>query len=333
MARYRAKIMALSLCAAAALIPLMLLQDTTASTEKRFVTHSGAIIRTTGQVLDPIYTESVVEFDPDQFLRNFEYGDISHENGRTVREYTIVARDDQIQEISPGVFYNVWTYNGTVPGPTIRATEGDTVRVHFINNGSKQHTIHFHGTHPAEMDGVFEIVGSGGRFTYEFQAGPVGVHPYHCHVMPLEEHIVHGLYGVFIVDPAGGRPPADEMVMVLNGFDTDFDGENNFYAANTVPFYYQHHPIQIGLGDIVRVYVVNMVEFDPINNFHLHGNLYHYYPTGTDTVPSTYTDMITLSQTERGIMEFSYAYPGMYLFHAHKVEFSEKGWVGTFLVK
>jgi FtsP/CotA-like multicopper oxidase with cupredoxin domain len=237
-------------------------------------------------------------------------------------------------EISPGVFYNVWTFNGTVPGPTIRATEGDIVKVKFINNGSKSHTMHFHGIHPAEMDGVFEFVGpNGGQFTYEFEAGPVGVHPYHCHVMPLEEHIVHGLYGVYIVDPKVARPPADEMVMVLNGFDTDFDTENNFYAANTIPFYYQHHPIQIFTDELIRVYVVNMVEFDPINNLHLHGNLYHYYPTGTDTIPSFYTDMITLSQTERGIMEFEYDYPGKYLFHAHKVEFSEKGWVGIFLVK
>ena len=193
--------------------------------------------------------------------------------------------------------------------------------------------MHFHGIHPAEMDGVFEIVGGGGgQFTYEFEAGPVGVHPYHCHVMPLEEHIVRGLYGVFIVDPKEGRPAADEMVMVLNGLDMDFDGENNFYAANTIPFYYQNNPIQINTDELVRIYVVNMVEFDPINNLHLHGNLYYYYPTGTMSVPSAYTDMITLSQTERGIMEFQYKYPGKYLFHAHKVEFSEKGWVGIFQV-
>lgn len=304
------------------------------SEQKTFVTHSGKIIKTSGEVLDPIYTVSTVDFDPDLFLRNFEYGRISTSNGQTIREFTIIAEDDKVQEISPGVFYNVWTFNGTVPGPTIRATEGDLVRINFINNGSKSHTIHFHGIHQAEMDGVFEIVGEhGGQFTYEFEAGPVGVHPYHCHVMPLEEHIVHGLYGVYIVDPKEGRPHADEMVMVLNGFDTDFDAENNFYAANTIPFYYLHHPIQINTDDLIRIYVVNMVEFDPINNFHLHGNLYYYYPTGTDSVPSFYTDMITLSQTERGIMEFQYALPGKYLFHAHKVEFSEKGWVGLFLVK
>jgi FtsP/CotA-like multicopper oxidase with cupredoxin domain len=303
--------------------------------QKIFVTHSGQVLQTSGDVLDPLSAASTVEFDPQKYLRDFNYGRISEsKNGQTIRDFTIIAKDNKIQEISPGVFYNVWTFNGTVPGPTIRATEGDLVRIHFINNGSKSHTMHFHGIHKAEMDGVFEIVGpGGGQFTYEFEAGPVGVHPYHCHVMPLEEHISHGLYGVFIVDPKGGRPPADEMVMVLNGFDTDFDTDNNFYAVNTIPFYYQHHPIQIKTNELIRIYVVNMVEFDPINNFHLHGNLFHYYPTGTDTVPSTYTDMITLSQTERGIMEFQYSYPGKYLFHAHKVEFSEKGWTGLFLVQ
>ncbi len=302
--------------------------------QKSFVTHSGQVIQTSGDVLDPLYAASTVEFDPEKYLRDFNYGRISEsKNGQTIRDFTIIAEDDKIQEISPGVFYNVWTFNGTVPGPTIRATEGDLVRIHFINNGSKSHTMHFHGIHPAAMDGVFETVGpDGGQFTYEFEAGPVGVHPYHCHVMPLEEHISHGLYGVFIVDPKIARPQADEMVMVLNGFDTDFDAENNFYAANTIPFYYQHHPIQIKTNELIRIYVVNMVEFDPINNFHLHGNLFQYYPTGTALVPSTFTDMITLSQTERGIMEFQYKYPGKYLFHAHKVEFSEKGWVGIFLV-
>ncbi len=331
----RAMAMALAAAAAAALLLALAPPPGQAQQEDRtFLTHSGAVVRTSGEVLDPMYAVSTVEFDPDAYLREFHYGTVSElPDGTVLREFTIVAEDGLVMEVAPGVFYNVWTFNGTVPGPTIRATEGDLVRIHFVNNGSKEHTLHFHGIHEARFDGVFEPVGpGGGRFTYEWRAEPVGVHPYHCHVMPLEEHIAHGLYGVYIVDPKEGRPPADEMVMVLNGLDTDFDGENNFYAANTVPFHYQHHPVRIQQGELVRVYVVNMVEFDPVNNFHLHGNLYHYYPTGTDTVPSAYTDMVTLSQTERGIMEFSYDYPGRYLFHAHKVEFSEKGWSGVFLV-
>ena len=299
--------------------------------EKQIMTHTGGVLKTLGDVIDPVYTATEVDFDPNKFLREFNYGRVSTlDNGKTLREFTMIAEDNKVQEVSPGIFTNVWTYNGTAPGPTIRVTEGDLVRIKFINNGEKSHTIHFHGEHQGEMDGVFEIVGTGGEFTYEFIAGPAGVQLYHCHVMPLEEHIVRGLYGMFIVDPKEGRPPADEMVMVLNGFDTDFDTENNIYAANTVPFYYQNNPIKINTNELIRIYVLNMVEFDPINNFHLHGNLYNYYPTGTYTTPSAFTDMITLSQTERGIMEFEYKYPGKYLFHAHKVEFSEKGWVGVF---
>jgi len=301
--------------------------------EKEIVTHTGGVIKTSGDIIDPVYTATKVGFDPDKYLREFNYGRVSTlDDGRTLREFTLIAEDDITQEISPGIFFNIWTYNGTSPGPTIRVTEGDVVRINFINNGSKMHTIHFHGEHPGNMDGVFEIVGPGGEFTYEFVAGPTGVQLYHCHVMPLEEHISRGLYGVFIIDPKEGRPAADEMVMVLNGFDTDYDTENNLYAVNTVPFYYQNNPIQIKKDELIRIYVLNMVEFDPINNFHLHGNLYNYYPTGTSLTPSEFTDMITLSQTERGIMEFKYKYPGKYLFHAHKVEFSEKGWVGMFQV-
>ncbi|MEX0764053.1 MAG: multicopper oxidase domain-containing protein [Nitrosopumilaceae archaeon] len=302
---------------------------------KTFLTHSGAVIQTTGDVIDPIgYSGDPLEFNPDKYLREFSYGRVSKlSDGTTLREFTIIAEDNKIMEISPGVFFNVWTFNGTTPGPTIRATEGDIVRIKFINNGSKPHSMHFHGIHPSEMDGLESVGQGGGQFTYEFVAGPVGVHPYHCHVMPLEEHISRGMYGVYIVDPKEGRPKADEMVMVLNGFDTDFDTENNFYAANTIPFYYQHHPIQINTNELIRVYVVNILEFDQINNLHLHGNLFDYYPTGTYRVPSAYTDIITLSQGERGIMEFNYTYPGKYLFHAHKTEFAEKGWTGLFLVK
>jgi hypothetical protein len=256
------------------------------------------ILETSGDVLDPISLNVTIQdavVDPMKYLREFNYGKVS--------------------ELPNG------------------ATEGDVVRINFINNGSKSHTIHTHGIHEAEMDGVFETVGAGGRFTYEFTAEPFGVFPYHCHMQPLEEHITHGLYGVYIVDPKTPRPPADEMVMVMNGYDTDFDTENNFYTVNGIPYYYMHHPIQIENGRLVRVYLVNMLEFDPINNFHLHANLYQLYRSGTSLVPHEYTDMVTMSQGERGILEFKYKFPGQYMFHAHKTEFAEKGWMGLFLVK
>lgn len=296
------------------------------------------ITTTPGIILDPLQTavdmnpaNAVV--DPMKYLREFNYGKVSKlSDGKTLREFTLVASDNLVKEISPGVFYNVWTFNGTVPGPTIRATEGDIVRINFINNGSMPHSLHLHGVHPANMDGVFEMISPGGEFTYEFTAEPFGVFPYHCHMTPLEEHIAHGLYGAFIVDPKTARPPADEMVMVMNGYDTDFDTENNFYTVNGVPYYYMHHPVQIQKDKLVRIYLVNMLEFDPVNNFHLHANMFNYYPSGTRLQPDELTDIVTTNQGERGILEFTYKYPGKYMFHAHKTEFAEKGWMGTFLV-
>jgi FtsP/CotA-like multicopper oxidase with cupredoxin domain len=295
------------------------------------------ILGTTGDILDPTSLNidpKTAVVDPMKYLREFNYGRTSNlSNGTSLREFTLIASDQQTKEVSPGVFYNVWTFNGTIPGPTIRATEGDLVRITLINNGSKFHSIHFHGIHKSEMDGVFEGIAPGGKFTYEFTAEPFGVFPYHCHMQPLEEHITHGLYGVYIVDPKTPRPDADEMVMVMNGYDTDFDTENNFYTVNGIPYYYMHHPIQIDKNRLIRIYLVNMLEFDPINNFHLHANMFDLYRTGTKLIPDEYTDIVTMSQGERGILEFSYKYPGKYMFHAHKTEFAEKGWVGLYLVK
>jgi len=273
-------------------------------------------------------------FDPTTFLTDFDHGQVSKLlNGQTLREYRFEAVDIEI-EIAPGVFFPAWTYNGQVPGPTIRCSEGDRIRIYFSNAGSHPHTIHFHGIHSAAMDGVFELVAPGQKFTYEFNAEPYGLHLYHCHSIPLKRHIHKGLYGVFIVDPKGGRPKVDhEYVMVMNGFDTNFDGDNEVYAVNSVAFHYKNHPIKIKVGDKVRVYLVNITEFDPINSFHIHAEFFDVYKTGTSLQPHEYTDTIMMCQGERHILEFSYKYPGRYMFHAHQSEFAELGWMGLFEVE
>ncbi|MEE9206769.1 MAG: multicopper oxidase domain-containing protein [Gemmatimonadota bacterium] len=269
-------------------------------------------------------------FDPVAFLTDFDYGRVSRDAaGRTVREYDIVAVDRDI-EVAPGVWFAAWTYNGRVPGPTLRCTEGDVLRVHFSNTGSHPHTLHFHGTHPPAMDGVFPVVGPGEHFTYEFTAKPFGVHPYHCHTVPLKRHIHKGLYGTLIIDPPGGRTPARELVMVMNGFDTNFDGDNEIYAANTAAFYYQTHPIRVGVGDPVRIYLLNMTEFDPVNSLHLHAGMFRYYATGTEMERYELTDTIMLCQGQRGIIEMELENPGLHMCHAHQSEFAELGWMSFF---
>ena len=149
-------------------------------------------------------------FDPMQMLVDWDYGTVSKQNGQTIREYEFVGQDKEI-EIAPGITFPAWTYNGRVPGPSIRCTEGDRLRIVFKNEGSHAHTIHFHGIHPADMDGTplnQPMVKPGEQFVYDFIADPYGCHLYHCHATPLKRHIHKGMYGAFIIDPKGGRPPA-----------------------------------------------------------------------------------------------------------------------------
>jgi FtsP/CotA-like multicopper oxidase with cupredoxin domain len=247
-----------------------------------------------------------------------------------VRDYHLVAHDRKI-EVAQGVHFDAWTYNGTVPGPIIRATEGDLLRVRLTNGGSHPHSIHFHGIHPANMDGVFEIVEPGGEFTYEFPARPAGMQLYHCHATPLKKHIHKGLYGAFIIDPKEPRKPAQELVMVMNGYDTDGDGENNFYTVNGKSFYYAKYPIRVSKSKTVRIYLANLTEFDLVNSFHLHGDFFRYYPTGTGD-QFEYTDTVVQTQGQRGIIEIDFANTGLVMFHAHQSEFAELGWMGFFQV-
>ena len=285
-------------------------------------------------------------FSPSTFLRTWNFGDLPptererfyretlRPDGTMLREYEIFSADREI-EIAPGMFFPAWTYNGQVPGPTIRATEGDRIRVTFRNLGTHPHSMHFHGWHPPAMDGALagQEVQPGETFVYEFDADPYGVHLYHCHTVPLKRHIHKGLYGAFIIDPrtsSGSRAPADELVMVMNAFDTTFDADNEVYAVNTVANAFMHEPIRVTVGRLVRIYLVNVTEFDPINSLHLHGMFFDVYRTGTVLTPSERTDTVMLCQGERAILETTFRYPGDFMFHAHQSEFAELGWMGMF---
>ncbi|MBB3458111.1 FtsP/CotA-like multicopper oxidase with cupredoxin domain [Rhizobium sp. BK313] len=292
-------------------------------------------------------------FDPTSMLTDWYTGELSDlPDGRKLRSFEITVEEKEI-EIAPGVMFPAWTYNGRVPGPALRVTEGERLKIKLVNNGSHPHSLHFHGIHAARMDGVpgAGVVGPGEEFVYEFDARPFGCHLYHCHSLPLTRHIHKGMYGLFVIDPDPTRHPDhievaksrllgspenarwQEMAMVMNAFDTNFDGENEFYACNTIAHCYAKEPIKVVRGRPVRIYLVNIVEFDPINSFHLHANFFDYYDQGTTLTPTLKTvDLIVQCQAQRGILEFTYEEhePGLYMFHAHQSEFTELGWMGMF---
>jgi manganese oxidase len=339
-----------------------------------------------------------------EYLTFFNCGHVSKdESGKTVRQFTLIVEENQKIPITyEGHIFDGWTFNGTIPGPTIRVTEGDLVRIRVINSNDNTHA-HSLYTQPINFgkDNAFTMSGQPGgtispgrSYTYEFIAGPYGVYPYYCHVEPMADHINRGLYGMMIIDPKDPRPQMTEMAMLLNGYDLDLDLEgpitlplvdpiegvesnlptnsssnnntntetnmsnmthvsipsneeesandertvreervNEIYTVNGKAFDYMMNPIVLYTGKPYRVYVINMLEFDPVNSVHVHGAMFDYYSAGTNKTADYLTDIVTLSQGDRGIMEFTYAYPGTYMVHAHQTLFTDLGWMGLFDVR
>jgi len=230
-------------------------------------------------------------------------------------------------EVANGRNVRVWAYGGTVPGPIIRTTLGDRVRVNLTNHTSTGHSVHFHGSHQVTQDGLGRVA-PGERQVYEFTAGPVGFHPYHCHVPPYSRHVGRGMYGGLIVDPVDNRPPAHEFVLCLCGFDVEGTGRNDTYAWNGVAGYYDRFPLKVPAGELVRIYLMNMVENDSFASFHLHAHTFNVYRSGTALTPHEHTDIVSLGPAERAILEFRLPNRGRYMFHPHQSHMAERGAMG-----
>jgi FtsP/CotA-like multicopper oxidase with cupredoxin domain len=326
-----------------------------------------------------------------EYLTYFNCGHVSKDaNGKIIRQFTLIVQEHQKIPISDeGHVFDGWTYNGTIPGPTIRVTEGDLVRIRMINSYDNLHPHSFHvqSVHNAKVDGVsmggypVGAISPGHSFTYEFVAQSYGVYPYSCHVDPVADSVNRGLYGMMIIDPKKPRPHMTEMVMMLNGYDMNYEQEgrtslppasqfqinqqndtdsnmtqvsfpslpsikekeiestqdkerdNEIYSVNGKAFDYVKHPIMLQTGKLYRIYVANMLEFDPVNSFQIDGTMFGYYTAGTDETSDYKTDIVTMSHGDRGIIEFMYGYPGTYLFKASQTEYTDLGWMGLFDVR
>lgn len=145
-----------------------------------------------------------------------------------VVEIDLTARAAEI-EIHPGTKTEVWTYDGGIPGPLVRAKRGDRVLVHFHNELPEPTTIHWHGIRlPIEMDGVPDMpkpaVEPGGSFDYDFVVPDAGLFWYHPHV-DSSAQVGKGLYGALLVDdPGEPQGLGDEVVLVLSDIGLEDDG-------------------------------------------------------------------------------------------------------------
>jgi FtsP/CotA-like multicopper oxidase with cupredoxin domain len=224
-------------------------------------------------------------------------------------------------ETEPGVTQNAMMYNGRVPGPIIRVTEGDKVRV-IVNNQMTQSTsIHWHGVHTANsMDGVPYVtqppIKPGTSFTYEFVARPAGTHMYHSHHNAAEQ-VTRGLMAPFIIDPIDlvNEPRVDaEYIMVLNdaGIGLTINGKS-FPATQ---------PIVAKKGDRIRIRYMN--EGLMIHPMHLHGMYQQVIAKDGAKLPAPYlADTLNIAPGERYDVIVDCQEPGAWAFHCHILTHAE----------
>ncbi len=230
-----------------------------------------------------------------------------------------------------GDLVNSWGYNEQLPGPEIRVTEGDDVRIEFTNNLPVATTVHWHGVDLVnEADGVPGVtqdpVEPGESFVYEFTAEPAGTRFYHTHGShhgDEGEQMMMGLSGAFIIEPADHEEPDVDRTLVL----TERLSQNIFPINGAI--YPAIPPIRVEEGDVVRVRMINagVSEFHPM---HLHGHQFDVVAVDGNPVPAgteLTRNVETLHPGETVDIQFVADNPGHWLFHCHELNHAANGMV------
>jgi FtsP/CotA-like multicopper oxidase with cupredoxin domain len=251
------------------------------------------------------------------------------ENG--VKVFELTARPVK-WNILDDVTVTAWSYNGTVPGPMIRVTEGDAVRIVVKNELPEPTTIHWHGIEvPNAMDGVPDMtqepIQPGATFTYEFVARPAGTFMYHSH-LDSDIQVMAGLYAPFIIEPKEPASAVDVDVtlmfsewlvsggqtfaaMPMSGMDPNYFTINGkaFPATQT---------IELKKGQRARLRLISIGQF--VHPMHLHGVPFEIVATDGHPVPETARwtkDTVSVAPGERYDIEFTASEPGAWMLHCH----------------
>lgn len=243
-----------------------------------------------------------------------------------VRQVEIVA-DERLHDIYRGIRVPVVAFNGQFPAPTIRAIQGERVVVTLVNEAERPMTLHFHGFHTNEHDGVHEVVLPGESHSYELETPLPGAYVYHSHVPPAALRSNQEPTGLLIVDPKEARPPAKEIVLFAKEDDTDGDAEEaEFYSFNGVADQYHDAPIEIRRDEVLRIYLANINM--ETSTFHVHGTVFDAVEMGVPGNPVVKTDSLQLGYAERSMVEVSWPHEGLWMFHDHIAEHLDRGMRG-----
>lgn len=282
-----------------------------------------------------------------------------------VREYTleIVAKDISYGE---GAVWHAWTFNGSVPGPTLKVKVGERLRVRVKNKHTLTHSFHTHLTnYPFEYDGsqanviagkgAGAMIPPGGEYTYEFRPTPPGLYYYHCHSadggLHITQHVHQGLYGAILVEAPDEPPMRQEVVFmaesghlvegkvppyIMNGL-----GLPGGEAALEAVFKAKGFPgvleqlnktvpaFSVKVNEPIRLHAINIG--DQQHTFHAHSAT--HVSLGVLGGRPWPANVLPLGAGAADTLLVTFAHPGLWLFHCHVVGHADLGQIGVFVVE
>jgi nitrite reductase (NO-forming) len=253
---------------------------------------------------------------------------------------------DRTVEIAPGINYRAWTFDGTVPGPVIHAQVGDTIDVTLTNKAMMGHSIDFHAA-LAPPGIAYQTVQPGKTLHFSWVAMYPGAFLYHCGTPPVLAHLSNGMYGAIIIDPKGGwGDAARSFVLVQSEFYPSlFPGSKNEYYGdltkmkaamadvvtfNGLAFRYKVNPLQIKVGELVRVFVVDAGP-SHFSAFHIVGTILNRVLVDGNPA-NQLTGMQTAAIPPGGgaVAEFTVQQAGSYPIVTHSFGDADAGALGLF---
>lgn len=238
-------------------------------------------------------------------------------------------------EISKGVIYNAWTFNGTVPGPVLRVKQGDMLHLTLHNlDPNMTHSMDLHAVHASPSQKFIDIMpNETGSFTYP--ADNPGVFMYHCGTKPVLAHIANGMYGTIIVEPKDGYPTDPEIDRTYTLIQSEFykehdyqdmqDGEPSYVVFNGNDYTLHDHPLLAKVGDKVRFYVNNAGP-NEVSSFHIVGTVMDtVYLDGNPQNTLYGMQTVMLPASGGAVVEVTVTEEGDYPIVTHQFNHASKG--------
>jgi nitrite reductase (NO-forming) len=256
--------------------------------------------------------------------------------------------------LAEGTTFGYWTFNGKVPGPLIRVRVGDTIDIHLKNStdSSMIHSVDFHAATGPGGGAAALQVDPGQEKSMTWKALVPGLYVYHCATPMVAEHIANGMYGMILVEPEGGMPPADREFYVMQGeiySDMPYGqrGSAEFSVEkllNERPEYFvfngsvgalsRLHPLQAKVGETVRIFF-GVGGPNYTSSFHVIGEIFDKVYTfgGLQTPPLEGIQTVTVAPGGAVITEFKTQVPGNYTLVDHALARAERGLSGILSVE